>query len=78
MPCHAMPIFQVLASLLFGPPPSHGTALEARPRCRAILCCRRIAVARPREDPQCEDGEEAQQALPCARAKVVRATWDVR
>ena len=25
-----MPIFQVLASLLFGPPPSHGTALEAR------------------------------------------------
>jgi len=72
-PAERLTSSQVLASLLFGPPPSHGTALEARPRCRAILCCRRIAVARPREDPQCEDGEEAQQALPCARAKVVRA-----
>ncbi|CAE7565587.1 Ttll5 [Symbiodinium natans] len=29
---------QVLASLLFGPPPSHGKVLTCRPRSRAILC----------------------------------------
>eukprot|EP00435_Cladocopium_sp_Y103_P025835 s691_g6.t1 len=85
-PAERLTSSQVLASLLFGPPPSHGAALEARPRSRAILCCRRIvALARPREEPQGEDGEEAQGAphaaqgaaqqgaLPCARAKVVRA-----
>ena len=59
--------------MLFGPPPSHGAALEARPRCRAILCRRRIVAPERREEPP-EEGEEAQ-ALPCARAKVVRAAW---
>ena len=68
----------MLASLLFGPPPTHGMSLDAVPRSRAIFCCRR-RPERPEEDGtagQGEDGEETSTPLPRARAEVVkRATW---
>jgi len=75
---------QVLASLLFGPAPSHGSVLTCRPRSRAIVCCSRSVRRReqPRYEPEGEDpGEEtanaeAQKAgrsksLPRARARKV-------
>jgi len=74
---------QVLASLLFGPPPSHGKTLTCRPRSRAILCCSRsIRRREQRYDALGEDGgEEASnieaspalrsQSMPRARARKV-------
>ncbi|OLP94172.1 Tubulin polyglutamylase TTLL5 [Symbiodinium microadriaticum] len=74
---------QVLASLLFGPPPSHAKTLTCRPRSRAILCCSRSVRRREhRYDAMGEDvGEEASnieappalrsQSMPRARARKV-------
>eukprot|EP00434_Breviolum_minutum_P020007 symbB.v1.2.017649.t1/scaffold1373.1/size231899/14 len=70
---------QVLASLLFGPPPTHGMSLDAVPRSRAIFCCRR-RPERPEEDGtagQGEDGEETSTPLPRARAEVVKRVKSV-
>ncbi|CAE7655544.1 Ttll5 [Symbiodinium sp. CCMP2456] len=74
---------QVLASLLFGPPPSHGKTLTSRPRSRAILCCSRSIRRREhRYDALGEDGGEEtsnveaspalrSQSMPRARARKV-------
>mmetsp|Transcript_15804 Transcript_15804/g.37548 ORF Transcript_15804/g.37548 Transcript_15804/m.37548 type:complete len:1017 (-) Transcript_15804:115-3165(-) len=67
-PAERLTASQVLASLLFGPPPNHGNTLS-RPRSHAILCQTR--PERPITADLGEDGgEEASAPLPRAKAQI--------